>query len=87
MAASFGRSIRRSSAAQAVELELADYRDRVPVEMIGGASFPPIGQLTYLLTLPPSLPRSAKARYSVPAMRPSPGRVTVPSALTLIIGP
>ena len=42
-----------SSAAQAVELELADYRDRVPVEMIGGASFPPIGQLTYLLTLPP----------------------------------
>jgi len=42
-----------SSAAQAVELELADYHDRVPVEMIGGASFPPIGQLTYLLTLPP----------------------------------
>jgi len=42
-----------SSAAQAVELELADYSDRVPVEMIGGASFPPIGQLTYLLTLPP----------------------------------
>lgn len=42
-----------SSAAQAVELELAEYRDRVPVEMIGGASFPPIGQLTYLLTLPP----------------------------------
>ncbi|HZX18065.1 MAG TPA: maltose alpha-D-glucosyltransferase [Pseudomonas sp.] len=42
-----------SSAAQAVELELADYRDRVPVEMLGGAPFPPIGQLTYLLTLPP----------------------------------
>ena len=42
-----------SSAAQAVELELADYCDLVPVEMIGGASFPPIGQLTYLLTLPP----------------------------------
>ncbi|AYF86733.1 maltose alpha-D-glucosyltransferase [Pseudomonas sp. DY-1] len=42
-----------SSAAQAVELELADYDGRVPVEMVGGASFPPIGQLTYLLTLPP----------------------------------
>jgi maltose alpha-D-glucosyltransferase / alpha-amylase len=42
-----------SSAAQAVELELADYCDLVPVEMIGGASFPPIGQLTYQLTLPP----------------------------------
>src|SRR5690606_2316221 len=25
----------------------------VPVEMIGGASFPPIGEMTYLLTLPP----------------------------------
>ncbi|WAJ35527.1 maltose alpha-D-glucosyltransferase [Pseudomonas sp. GOM7] len=42
-----------SSAAQAVELELADYHGRVPVEMVGGASFPPIGQLPYLLTLPP----------------------------------
>ncbi|MDH4567557.1 maltose alpha-D-glucosyltransferase [Pseudomonas sp. BN414] len=42
-----------SSAAQAVELELADFNGRVPVEMVGGSSFPPIGQLTYLLTLPP----------------------------------
>lgn len=42
-----------SSAAQAVELELADYDGQVPVEMVGGAAFPPIGQLTYLLTLPP----------------------------------
>ncbi|MFC5696265.1 maltose alpha-D-glucosyltransferase [Pseudomonas sp. GCM10022186] len=42
-----------SSAAQAVELELAEYDGRVPVEMVGGASFPPIGQLTYLLTLQP----------------------------------
>src|SRR5690606_24067576 len=42
-----------SRAAQAVELELAAYDGRVPVEMIGGASFPPIGEMTYLLTLPP----------------------------------
>lgn len=42
-----------SSAAQAVELELAEYDGRVPVEMVGGSSFPPIGQMTYLLTLPP----------------------------------
>ncbi len=26
---------------------------RVPVELLGGSVFPPIGQLTYLLTLPP----------------------------------
>ncbi|MCY1260592.1 1,4-alpha-glucan branching enzyme GlgB [compost metagenome] len=42
-----------SRAAQAVELDLAAYKGRVPVEMVGGASFPPIGQLSYLLTLPP----------------------------------
>ncbi|HKU70385.1 MAG TPA: maltose alpha-D-glucosyltransferase [Burkholderiales bacterium] len=38
--------------AQAVELDLARYKGRVPVEMIGRASFPPIGELPYLLTLP-----------------------------------
>jgi maltose alpha-D-glucosyltransferase / alpha-amylase len=42
-----------SRAAQAVELDLAQFSGRVPVEMLGGAAFPPIGQLPYLLTLPP----------------------------------
>ena len=42
-----------SRSAQAVELDLAAYAGKVPVEMIGGSSFPPIGQLSYLLTLPP----------------------------------
>ncbi|EHM02868.1 maltose alpha-D-glucosyltransferase [Acetobacteraceae bacterium AT-5844] len=42
-----------SRTAQAVELDLSTYAGRVPVELVGGASFPPIGQLTYLLTLPP----------------------------------
>jgi maltose alpha-D-glucosyltransferase/alpha-amylase len=42
-----------SRSAQAVELDLAVFAGRVPVEMIGGAAFPPIGQLPYLLTLPP----------------------------------
>jgi maltose alpha-D-glucosyltransferase / alpha-amylase len=42
-----------SRAAQAVELDLAQFNGRVPVEMLGGAAFPPIGQLPYLLTLPP----------------------------------
>ena len=39
--------------AQAVELELSQFAGQVPVEMIGGAAFPPIGKLPYLLTLPP----------------------------------
>ncbi len=42
-----------SRSAQAVELDLSSFADRVPVEMIGGSAFPPIGQLSYLLTLPP----------------------------------
>ncbi len=42
-----------SRTAQAVELDLSQYAGRVPVDIIGGSVFPPIGQLTYLLTLPP----------------------------------
>jgi maltose alpha-D-glucosyltransferase/alpha-amylase len=38
---------------QAVELDLAEFAGRLPVELDGGSIFPPIGQLTYLLTLPP----------------------------------
>jgi maltose alpha-D-glucosyltransferase/alpha-amylase len=38
---------------QAVELDLSMFDGRVPVEIIGGTSFPPIGQFSYLLTLPP----------------------------------
>ncbi|AMM25729.1 maltose alpha-D-glucosyltransferase [Variovorax sp. PAMC 28711] len=41
-----------SRAAQPVELDLAAYKTRVPVEMLGRASFPPIGELPYLLTMP-----------------------------------
>ncbi|MFF7709167.1 maltose alpha-D-glucosyltransferase [Pseudomonas sp. NPDC007930] len=42
-----------SRAAQAAELELSHYAGFVPVEMLGGSAFPPIGQLNFLLTLPP----------------------------------
>ncbi|HTJ89670.1 MAG TPA: putative maltokinase, partial [Acidocella sp.] len=42
-----------SRTAQAAELELADYAGRVPVDLLGGSGFPPIGTLAYLLTLPP----------------------------------
>ncbi len=41
-----------SRAAQPVELDLAAYKGRVPVEMMGRTAFPPIGALPYLLTLP-----------------------------------
>jgi maltose alpha-D-glucosyltransferase/alpha-amylase len=42
-----------SRSAQAVELDLSGCAGRVPVEMLGDSIFPPIGQLPYLLTLPP----------------------------------
>ena len=38
---------------QAVELDLAQFAGRMPVDLHGGSVFPPIGQLPYLLTLPP----------------------------------
>ena len=41
-----------SRQAQAVELDLAEFSGAVPVELTGGAAFPPIGDLPYLLTLP-----------------------------------
>ena len=42
-----------SRAAQAVELDLSELAGRVPVEMLGGTPFPPVGPLPYVLTLPP----------------------------------
>ena len=39
--------------AQAVELDLRRFEGRFPREMFGRAQFPRIGELPYLLTLPP----------------------------------
>ena len=39
--------------AQAVELDLSRFRGLVPEEMFGRTSFPPVGDLPYLLTLAP----------------------------------
>ena len=38
---------------QAVELDLSSFAGRIPVDLTGGSTFPPVGQLPYLLTLPP----------------------------------
>ena len=42
-----------SKSAQAVELDLRQYKGSVPIEMFGGNLFPRIGELYYLLTLGP----------------------------------
>jgi maltose alpha-D-glucosyltransferase/alpha-amylase len=42
-----------SRAAQAVELDLSPWKGRIPQEMLGRTRFPRIGELPYLVTLPP----------------------------------
>ncbi|MGH6735870.1 MAG: maltose alpha-D-glucosyltransferase [Methyloceanibacter sp.] len=41
-----------SRSAQAVELDLGAQKGKVPIELTGASTFPPIGTLPYLLTLP-----------------------------------
>src|SRR5919112_571297 len=41
-----------SRSAQPVELDLARFKGRVPVELLGNSSFPPLGDLPYFRTLP-----------------------------------
>lgn len=73
-----------SRAPQAVELDLSEFAGRVPIELSGGSAFPPIGQLTYLLTLSPYgfywfiLATEAEApSWHTPAPEPLPDYVTV----------
>jgi maltose alpha-D-glucosyltransferase/alpha-amylase len=59
---------------QAVELDLSQFAGRVPVELNAGSVFPPIGELTYLLTLPPygywfALATEAISRLGIPQPR------------------
>ena len=42
-----------SRSAQAVELDLSPWKGRIPQEMLGRTRFPRIGELPYLVTLPP----------------------------------
>ncbi len=41
-----------SRSAQAVEIDLAQFRGRVPIELTGRSAFPPVGSQPYVLTLP-----------------------------------
>jgi maltose alpha-D-glucosyltransferase/alpha-amylase len=69
---------------QAVELDLSEFNGRVPVELTGGSLFPPIGKLTYLLTLAPFgfywfilTSESESPSWHTPAPEPMPDYVTV----------
>jgi len=82
---------------QAVELDLSQLAGRVPVELNAGTPFPPIGELTYLLTLPPYgfywfalASQSDWPSWHTPAPEPLPEFVTVvmrESLAKALIGP
>jgi maltose alpha-D-glucosyltransferase/alpha-amylase len=73
-----------SHSPQAVELDLSLFATRVPVELNAGTLFPPIGELPYLLTLPPFgfywfalAPASDWPSWHSPAPEPLPEYITV----------
>ncbi len=73
-----------SRQAQAVELDLSECRGAVPIELTGGAAFPPVGDLPYMLTLPAYgffwfllAPEAEAPRWHVPAPDPLPEFVTL----------
>jgi maltose alpha-D-glucosyltransferase / alpha-amylase len=85
-----------SRTAQAVELDLSSYNGRVPVDLLGGSSFPPIGQLPYLLTLPPYAfywfvlaTEADLPTWHVPAPEPLPDLMTfvIPHGLRDVLEP
>nr|WP_298373411.1 maltose alpha-D-glucosyltransferase [uncultured Halomonas sp.] len=70
--------------AQAVELDMSAFAGQVPVEMVGGSAFPPVGKLPYLLTLPPYgfywfylAPETAMPEWHVPVPEPMPDYATL----------
>jgi maltose alpha-D-glucosyltransferase/alpha-amylase len=75
---------------QAVELDLSEFTGRVPIELTGGSAFPPVGQLTYLLTLPPYgfywfilATRSEPPAWHTPAPEPMPEYITLVTRNTI----
>jgi maltose alpha-D-glucosyltransferase / alpha-amylase len=73
-----------SRSAQAVELDLSAWKGRIPQELLGRTRFPRIGELPYLITLPP---------YGFfwfqlcPETDPVPETVLPREVTTLVLGP
>jgi maltose alpha-D-glucosyltransferase/alpha-amylase len=76
-----------SRSAQAAELDLSRFKGSVPIELTGGSSFPPIGNGSYLLTLPAYgyfwfvlADQERLPRWYAPAPEP------LPELITLVMG-
>jgi maltose alpha-D-glucosyltransferase/alpha-amylase len=79
-----------SRSAQATELDLSAFRDRIPLEMLGRTHFPPIGELPYMITLAPygfywfELQERDKSEPAAPSIVPEFETLVVPVGATWV---
>ena len=79
-----------SRSAQATELDLSAWKDRVPLEMLGRTSFPAIGELPYMITLAPygfywfQLQEPDKSQPAAPSVVPEFETLVVPLGATWV---
>jgi maltose alpha-D-glucosyltransferase / alpha-amylase len=79
-----------SRSAQATELDLSAWKDRVPLEMLGRTRFPAIGELPYMITLAPygfywfQLRERDKSEHVAPSIAPEFETLVVPLGATWV---
>jgi maltose alpha-D-glucosyltransferase / alpha-amylase len=79
-----------SRSAQATELDLSAFKDRVPLEMLGRTHFPAIGELPYMITLAPygfywfQLQERDKLEFVTPSVVPEFETLVVPLGATWV---
>ena len=77
-----------SRSAQAAELDLAAWKDRIPFEMLGRTRFPAVGELPYMITLAPygfywfQLRERGKSEHVEPSVVPEFETLVVPQGAT-----
>ncbi len=77
-----------SRSAQAAELNLAAWRGRIPLEMLGRTEFPPIGEQPYMVTLAPygfywfKLIEKPASPHDAPALAPEVETLVIPAGST-----
>ncbi|MEA2864944.1 MAG: maltose alpha-D-glucosyltransferase / alpha-amylase, partial [Bradyrhizobium sp.] len=79
-----------SRSAQATELDLSPWKDRIPLEMLGRTRFPAIGELPYMITLAPygfywfQLRERDKSEHAAPSIVPEFETLVVPLGATWV---
>jgi maltose alpha-D-glucosyltransferase/alpha-amylase len=79
-----------SRSAQATQLDLSPWKDRVPLEMLGRTRFPAIGELPYMITLAPygfywfQLKERDKSEHVAPSVVPEFETLVIPLGATWV---